>query len=36
MNKLWWMDDLVTMMDEVAPKPGQRGPYKKRASENTG
>lgn len=30
-DKLWSMDDLVAMMDEVAPKPGPRGPYKKRA-----
>lgn len=29
-DKLWSMDDLVAMMDEVAPKPGPRGPYKKR------
>ena len=30
-DKLWSMDDLVAMMDEVAPKPGPRGPYKKRS-----
>lgn len=30
-DKLWSMDDLVAMMDAVAPKPGPRGPYKKRA-----
>lgn len=29
-DKLWSMDDLVAMMDEVAPKPGPRGPYKKK------
>lgn len=29
-DKLWSMDDLVAMMDEVAPKPGPRGPYQKR------
>ncbi|KQZ19062.1 transposase [Mesorhizobium sp. Root552] len=29
-DKLWSMDDLVAMMDAVAPKPGKRGPYKKR------
>ncbi|MGD9913862.1 MAG: IS1 family transposase [Rhizobiaceae bacterium] len=29
-DKLWSMADLVVMMDEVAPKPGPRGPYKKR------
>jgi hypothetical protein len=31
-DKLWSMDDLVAMMDEVAPKPGPRGPYKKKSS----
>lgn len=30
--KLWSMDDLCQMMDAVAPKPGPRGPYKKRAA----
>jgi hypothetical protein len=34
-DKLWSMDDLVAMMDEVAPKPGPRGPYKKRVAENS-
>lgn len=34
-GKLWSMDDLVAMMDAVAPKPGPRGPYKKRSSENS-
>lgn len=29
-DKLWSMDDLVAMMDAVAPKPAPRGPYKKR------
>ena len=29
---LWSMDDLCQMMDAVAPKPGPRGPYKKRAT----
>jgi IS1 family transposase len=28
---LWSMEDLCQMMDEVAPKPGPRGPYKKRS-----
>ena len=27
---LWSMEDLCQMMDTVAPKPGPRGPYKKR------
>lgn len=31
-DKLWSMADLVAMMDEVAPKPGPRGPYKKRSA----
>lgn len=30
-DKLWSMYDLVAIMDDVAPKPGPRGPYKKRA-----
>lgn len=34
-DKLWSMADLVEMMDAVAPKPGPRGPYKKRAAENS-
>jgi IS1 family transposase len=34
-DKLWSMDDLVAMMDEVAPKPGPRGPYKKRGAQNS-
>lgn len=28
-DKFWSTDDLVAMMDEAAPKPGPRGPYKK-------
>lgn len=34
-DKLWSMDDLCGMMDAVAPKPGPRGPYKKRSAENS-
>ena len=33
-DKLWTMDDLVGMMDEVAPKPGRRGPYTKRTQKS--
>lgn len=29
---LWSMDDLCEKMDAVAPKPGKRGPYKKKAA----
>ncbi len=29
------MDDVCSMMDAVAPKPGPRGPYKKRETENS-
>ncbi len=29
---LWSMTDLVAMMDEVSPKPGPRGSYKKRSA----
>ena len=28
---VWDMEDLVRIMDERAPKPGPRGPYKNRA-----
>ena len=31
---LWSMEDLCEKMDAVAPKPGKRGPYKKRVTEN--
>ena len=31
-HTLWSMDDLCQRMDAVAPKPGPRGPYKKRAA----
>lgn len=30
-DKLWSMADVCEMMDAVAPKPGPRGPYKKRS-----
>lgn len=29
-NTLWSMEDIVKLIDEAAPKPGPRGPYKKR------
>jgi hypothetical protein len=31
---LWSMEDLCEKMDVVAPKPGKRGPYKKRLKDN--
>ena len=29
-DKLWSMSDLAVMVDDALPKPGKRGPYKKR------
>lgn len=29
-DRLWELDDHVTLIDEAAPKPGERGQYKKR------
>lgn len=31
-NKLWSMEDIAALVEAAAPKPGRRGPYKKRAS----
>jgi hypothetical protein len=31
-DTLWEMTDLAQMIDAAAPKPGKRGPYKKRNS----
>ena len=31
---VWDMDDLVRIMDDRAPKPGPRGPYRKRQNSN--
>ncbi|MXY56990.1 MAG: IS1 family transposase [Gammaproteobacteria bacterium] len=31
-DRLWEIGDIVRMVEEAAPKPGPRGPYKKRAS----
>lgn len=31
-DKLWSMSDLAVMVDDALPKPGKRGPYKKRAA----
>lgn len=32
---LWSMEDVAALVDAAAPKPGRRGPYKKRAPENS-
>ncbi len=34
-DKLWSMEDVAQMIEAAAPKPGPRGPYKKRAAENS-
>jgi hypothetical protein len=31
--KLWSLEDNVVCMDALAPKPGKRGPYKKRTEQ---
>ena len=32
-NKRWTMEDIVALIDADAPKPGPRGPYKKRSAQ---
>lgn len=32
-DRLWSMEELIAKMDEVAPKPGPRGPYKNATAE---
>ncbi|MCZ6522813.1 MAG: IS1 family transposase, partial [Alphaproteobacteria bacterium] len=32
-DRLWEMGDIVKLIDEAAPRPGKRGPYKNRDSE---
>lgn len=31
-DRLWSMEDVANMIDARQPKPGKRGPYKKRAT----
>ena len=31
-DKLWSVEDIVTLVEASEPKPGKRGPYKKRAA----
>jgi len=31
-DRLWEMSDIVALVEAVEPKPGKRGPYKKRNS----
>jgi len=30
-DRLWDIEDIVKVIDEAEPKPGPRGPYKKRS-----
>jgi IS1 family transposase len=32
-NRLWSLDDVIAKIDELAPQPTKRGPYKKRSDE---
>jgi hypothetical protein len=34
-DKLWSLTDLASIIDDAQPKPGKRGPYKKRTSEDS-
>ena len=31
-RRVWTVEDIVKLIDERTPKPGPRGPYKKRAA----
>ena len=31
-ERLWSMEDIATLVEAAAPKPGPRGPYEKRAT----
>ncbi|MDR6833598.1 hypothetical protein J2X44_000403 [Sphingopyxis sp. BE259] len=34
-DRLWSLEDVVAKIDELAPAPAKRGPYKKRGEENS-
>lgn len=34
-DRLWSLDDVIAKIDELAPAPAKRGPYKKRSDENS-
>ena len=34
-DRLWCLEDIVAKMDDMAPAPAKRGPYKKRNAENS-
>lgn len=34
-DRLWSLEDIVAKIDEMAPPPAKRGPYKKRGAENS-
>ncbi len=31
-GRLWELEDIVKLIDDAAPKPGPRGPYKRRSA----
>lgn len=34
-DRLWSLDDVIAKIDELAPPPAKRGPYKKRGDANS-
>lgn len=35
-DRLWSMEDVAALVDAAAPKPGKRGPYKRRGPDRPG